>query len=242
MRILPKGFVKFLNTPVVKIFVFICLMAGVFVAGIVWSNLDNVEQRRSYLAAVDQAARLSGKNADLEKSDAELSERIVQLEHKLQIDRVAYDKLTKTLNDSSVYISELRSDLDFYQSIISPEDNKPGVKVHEFTLVSTQNPAVFKYKLTVVQALNHDNVVNGRVGILLDGQRQGEPAKVSFEDIGGGSGKLRFRYFQNLAGEITLPDGLLPQQVAVNLDVKAGKKKVAQEDKVFQWNPLGNES
>ncbi|MCZ7597588.1 MAG: hypothetical protein M5U09_07415 [Gammaproteobacteria bacterium] len=34
------------------------LLGGVFTAGIVWSSLDHVEQRRAYRSAIDEAGRL----------------------------------------------------------------------------------------------------------------------------------------------------------------------------------------
>ncbi|MFT7531193.1 MAG: hypothetical protein ACI9FD_002204 [Gammaproteobacteria bacterium] len=237
MRILPHGSIQFFRTPIVRVFLFLCLMGGVFIAGIVWSHLDNVDQRRTYLSAIDQAARLSGKNSGLEEKNAGLNARIIQLEHKLQIDRIAYEKLTSMLNESSEYISELRADLGFYQSIISPEDNLPGVKIHGFSVSASQNSSAFDYKLTLVQALNHDNLVKGNVSLLITGLKDGEPVEIDFADIGAQTGKLKFRYFQILSGKINLPEGVLPQMVSVKFDVKAAKKGAKTDNRNYVWQP-----
>ena len=235
MRVLPKGSVKLFRTPVVRIFLALFLLGGVFVAGIVWSHLENVEQRRNYQAAIEQAGRLSAKNSQLEQESKTLKERITQLERKLQIDQVAYEKLTSTLNNSSEYISELRADLDFYQSIISPEDNQPGVKVHDLKINESPEGEEYNYKLTLVQALNHESLVRGEVNMALSAIRKDVPVTIEFAELGVPPGKLKFRYFQILTGQFNLPDGVTPQSIEVNLDVKSNNRKSHNEDRVFIW-------
>ena len=76
------------------------LLGGVFTAGIVWSSLDHVEQRRTYRSAVDEAARLLGENAELEKENEALKSRIARFERQLQVNEIAYDKLTQQLRQA----------------------------------------------------------------------------------------------------------------------------------------------
>jgi hypothetical protein len=151
----------------------ILVLAGVFTAGIVWSSLDNVEQRRSYRAAIDQAARLSAANSRLEQDNEELRRRIVSFERQVQVNQIAYDKLTAQLSESSSYINSLREDLDFYQSIISPTDNQAGVKIQAWQARPAESGPGYHYQVTVVQSLNHDDIVSGQMSIHIEGSRQG---------------------------------------------------------------------
>jgi hypothetical protein len=211
------------------------LLAGVFTAGIVWSSLENVEQRRSYQSAVGQAARLSAKNAQLAEQNEALKVQIAEFERQLQVNQVAYKKLTGQLSESANYINELREDLDFYQSIISPQDNKAGVSIQALSIEKLTNGG-YRYRVTLVQALKHDNAVAGSVVIKLAGSQAGEAVTVNLNDLGDPPGKLSFRYFQVLEGEFVLPSGFTPRNVEIlAITNDKGKTKKSEIAKSYTW-------
>lgn len=214
----------------------IALLGGAFTAGIVWSSLEHVEQRRAYRSAIDEAARLLGENAELERENEALSVRIARFERQLQVNEIAYDKLTRQLSESSSYINELREDLDFYQSIISPRDNKAGVKIQGLTIRRVQGASGYEYRLTVVQALDHDKSVSGEATLHIDGMRQGEPVRVAVADVGDAPGTLSFRYFQVLRGRFSLPDAFEPSGAFVKVvTTPAGEGRKNETEASFDW-------
>jgi len=230
--------VQVINNRLFRVLLGIGLFAGVFTAGIVWSSLDNVEQRRNYLSAIDQAARLSAKNAQLEKENRALNARIAGFERKLQVNQIAYDKLTGQLSESASYINELREDLDFYQSIISPQDNKAGVRVQAFT-VEPSKKGGFNYRTTVVQALKHDNSVVGSAEVSFEGDLAGRQVRIRLDDIGDPPSKLSFRYFQVLEGGFNFPNGFTPERIRIQLITsQSGKSKKNKIESVYEWDRI----
>ncbi|KAA3623747.1 MAG: hypothetical protein DWQ08_11125 [Proteobacteria bacterium] len=218
----------------------ILLLAGVFTAGIVWSSLDHVEQRRAYRSAINQAARLSAQNAGLMRENADLKARIAKIERQLQVNRIAYDNLTAQLKESTGYVNELREDVDFYQSILSPRDNEAGVKVQGWQVAPLDSGAGFHYKLTVVQALNHDKSVTGETTIYIDGTRGGSMIRLSLRDIGDPPASLDFRYFQVVQGRFTLPEAFQPLATVVKIvSSPAGKGRKTEVERKFEWSVRG---
>lgn len=223
------------NRLVIVIFALL-ILGGVFTAGIVWSSLDHVEQRRSYRAAIDQAARLSSENSRLEQENEELRKRIVTFERQIQVNQIAYDKLTTQLSESSSYINSLREDLDFYQSIISPHDNQAGVKIQGWRVRSGETGSDYRYQLTVVQSVNHDNSVTGKASVHIEGTRQGTVVRLPMADMGEPPGDLSFKYFQILDGRFSLPAGFQPTAAVVT--VVSGSSDT-QVERRFEWTVEG---
>ena len=155
----------------------------------------------------------------------------------MQVNRIAYDKLTAQLSESSNYIHELREDLDFYQSIISPHDNEAGVKIHGFKISRAGDGLGYRYRVTVVQALNHDKTITGEATLQIKGTRGGVPVALSMLDIGDPPSALSFRYFQILEGRFDLPSEFNPAQAVVELVASpSGKGKKVEIEQSFDWS------
>ncbi len=214
----------------------LALLGGVFTAGIVWSSLSHVEQRRAYRAAMDETERLGRVNAELERENETLKSRFAATQRQLQVNQIAYDKLTGELSDSSSYINELREDLDFYQSIISPRDNQAGVRIQGFSVRRDASGPGYEYRLTVVQALDHDKSVTGEATVHIEGMHQSVPIRLSMLDIGDPPAALSFRYFQVVRGRFHLPEGFEPSRAVVKLvTTPAGKGKRTESEQLFDW-------
>ena len=224
------------KTRIIKVLFSILVVAGVFTAGIVWSSLNQVEQSRTYRSAIGQAARLSAKIDELAKQNGILRARISKYQGQLQVDQTAYKNLTEQLSESTIYINELRENVDFYQSIISPQDNKAGVKIHRLRIESLDKKATYKYYLTIVQSLKHENSVSGRAELFVEGLQAGQNIRLNISDIGDSPADLSFRYFQNLEGSFDTPAGFTPDRMIVKLNTKiSGKKSGAEMVRTFDW-------
>jgi len=216
------------------------LLGGVFTAGIVWSSLDHVEQRRAYRSAIDEAARLLSRNADLERENEVLKTRIARIERRLQVNQTAYDKLTAELAESSDYIAELRQDLDFYRSIISPGDNKAGVKIQDWQVRRDEVTGGFEYRLTVVQALDHEKSIAGGVVVYIEGVRDGVSLRLAMPDVGDAPEPLSFRYFQVIEGRFSLPESFRPTAAVVSVVTRSGGSSGGAEvERSFDWTVDG---
>lgn len=163
--------------------------------------------------------------AELETARDELEDTRRRLENtqssltnvtrQLQIDQAAYKELRKELEDSNRQITELASELKFYHSIISPADGRSGVRIQDFDLRSTSSPEEYRYRLVLIQSLEHDNPVKGGVRFEISGTEDGEARTIDSPPASGESIPADFRYFQNFAGTFRLPAGFIPAEVKV---------------------------
>ncbi len=97
----------------------------------------------------------------------------------------------------------------------------------------------FRYRFTVSQALKGAARVTGWIYIEVVGERGEEEVTLSLQELSGGSEKLkmRFRHFQDIDGEIDLPEGFLPRSMVVN--IKPTNKKLPPLKKRFDWLVAG---
>ena len=178
---------------------------------------------------VDQTQRLDSLNQEHEA----LQDTLVQLKRQLHIDDSAYAELRKELEESNLQLAELRSELIFYQSIISPQEGQQGVRVQELKITPTQQSQRFKYKLVLIQTLQEGKELTGTVSFTIKGEHNGEVQTVRHPSSGEGKMEVKFKYFQNLTGTLVLPEAFEPLEVRVDL---AGKgKKALIEERWYPW-------
>jgi len=96
-------------------------------------------------------------------------------------------------------------------------------------------PNTFSYSLVLTQIVDKHDYVQGGVEIRVVGQQGGGEKELSLNDLSsdGSSIKFRFRYFQNIDGELTVPVGFEPRQVMI-VAQSSGKNKQRLEKK-FDW-------
>lgn len=163
--------------------------------------------------------------AELETARRELEDTRQRLENtqssltnvtrQLQIDQAAYKELGKELEDSNRQITELASELKFYHSIISPADGRSGVRIQDFDLRSTNSPEEYRYRLVLIQSLEHEKPVKGGVRFEISGTEDGEARTIQSPPASGEPIPADFKYFQNFAGTFRLPAGFMPAEAKV---------------------------
>lgn len=184
----------------------------------------NAEAERERMAAELQDVRES-LQADLATARAKLEDTRRRLEEtrssltkvtrQLQIDQTAYAELRKELEASNREITELASELKFYRSIISPADGRSGVRIHEFELWPTGSDREYRYRLILIQALDHESSVQGGVRFEVSGTQGGEQRVIQSPPESEGPISAEFKYFQNFVGTFAFPAGFMPAEVRV---------------------------
>jgi len=156
---------------------------------------------------------------------------LTQVTRQLQVDQSAYSELRRQLEESNQQITRLGSELQFYRSIISPSDGQSGVRIQALRLESTDVAREYRYKLTLIQALDHEKTVNGMARLEIGGMLHGSEQTVRVPQAGGDVIAAKFRYFQNLTGSFRLPEGFVPDNVKVVFEMgRAGTV-----DRVYPW-------
>jgi hypothetical protein len=166
-----------------------------------------------------------------------LSQRVAVLEEGSKLDKQANDAVRSSVKEFRDRIAELEKEVTFYKNIMAPGSENTGLHIQKLELMPTAEEQRFKFKIVLTQLEKNQSYLNGQAAVNIIGQLNGEKTIYSlrelsedYKDLGI---KFRFRYFQNILGELKLPEGFMPEEVQVILQTK-GKKPVRVE-KAFGW-------
>jgi len=193
-----------------------------------YGNLLRLEQRDG-LDLKQRHDRLRERHEGVQNS-------LAQFERQLQVDKSAYEELSKELELSNRQLSDLRSELKFYRSIISPEGSPRGARVQDFKIYPGKDVSRFVFKLVLIQPMQDSKELSGKLGFEIRGTQGEETAVIKNPMPDVARVPVRFKFFQNVNGEFVLPAGFAPSEVRVNL--KVGKKNVLDQKKWWQWSEV----
>lgn len=197
----------------------LALIAGVLVLGAaalygaytmgVRSGHQQFQQDRLMLEQLDNTI------VDLRNDLALAQEKMINAQRQQQIQEEAYRQISSAYASSEQKNSYLGSRLDFYRSIISPEDGQSGPAI-QAAHASLENGAVV-FDITLVQAIRHKHQVQGslRVALYVGEQLSGQwPA--------GGPRSVNYQYFQQVSGTIEAVNLSENAKLKVELSVQGG--------------------
>jgi len=173
----------------------------------------------------------------LHKVNAELQAQIIMLKRSSEIDRRAAREVRDEYAVLREKMMELRKQLAFYQGIVSPGDAGPGLKIQQFHLEPAQQEGSFFYTLTLTQVKRNERYVSGVVEMEIEGLEDGKPKVLLFSKLAAGNSKtlnFKFRYFQNLEGEIWIPPQFKPRQIRILLKT-TGKGQPPGIEETMDW-------
>ncbi len=205
---------------------------AVFLLGQQAAGLDNDSLRI-------ERDRLRAQLTEAEAANRRLSSRVAVLERAEQIDRQAYGEVERSLRQVQDEMLELKEEVAFYRGIVSPAETASGLNVTRFSLFGMGEEGVYRFKLVLTQLRTNNRLVKGHARIAIEGVLHGKQTQLSLKEVSGGTLdrlKLRFKYFQNIEGDIVLPEGFLPSRVIV--EVAPAGKGWKHFKKSFDWSDI----
>ncbi len=172
---------------------------------------------RAELSASNQAL------SDTREEAARLRSRMAIIERGTEVTAAANKRLREELATMERELTESRESLEFYRRLLS-QGLEQGLGVHELKLFATASQRVFRFELTLAMNSRYTGLTRGNVSLAIQGIREDRPARLDLsqlltEDSGEGAGQeslpYEFRYFQQLSGNLVLPDGFEPEQLIV---------------------------
>jgi hypothetical protein len=194
-------------------------------------GVTELKSLRTQYAIVEQL------NTKLSRDNKGLRERVAILERSSQIDQQAAQDVKADLGQLEMELQAAREEIEFYRGIVAPGDVQSGLRVHRFTLKPGTAPGKHHYELVLTQLKHNDKYVTGVVDWKIAGLLLGEPGEVALAGVTSPPVKqlkFRFRYFQELAGTITLPDDFEAEKVTLSIK-PGGKGKSEPVIKTFDW-------
>ncbi len=182
-------------------------------------------------------AILDTRNDRLAKDMAGLREQVAILERSSQIDRQAAADVKSDLGQLEEELQAAREEVEFYRGIVSPGDVKPGLRIHRFMLEEGAMTGEYHYDLVLTQLKRNDRFVSGVVDWRIIGSTPDYQTEIGLERVTEPAVKelkFRFRYFQDLAGTIRLPEDFTPEKVVLTIK-PSGKGKTEPIVQNFDW-------
>jgi len=173
----------------------------------------------------------------LEDKIAGLKQEIALLETNGEIDREAYEVVEMNFADLERKVQEQSDVIAFYRGIVSPKDGGRGLRVQDLKVSKGKDERHYNVRLVLVQAMQHDQSVEGQVDFSLEGAQNGVSTIYSLAQLSRESEAARwpfvFRYFQDFDRELVLPEGFAPQKI--NVEVISNTKSVASVKLSVDW-------
>lgn len=172
--------------------------------------------------------------AALRAAHETLSQEVTILRRSDQISRDANRDLERTLAERDEEIAGLRADVAFYERFVGATGQRRGLSVHDLEM-RLQSGEVWHFVATLTQNVNRGAVNSGRVTLSVEGTRNDRLERLSWSVLrkqNNAPGQpYSFKYFQQVEGEVMLPQGFKPLRVTVRL-VPQGGSAVEQS---FPW-------
>jgi hypothetical protein len=208
----------------VLLLLYVAYETGRFQGG--YSKFAEIQRRRELNAQIEALTESNEKlKADLAAADLART-----------VDKQSYAEVEKTLADLQAQVLKHREELTFYRGIVAPEDGIGGLRIQRFQISPGAADHQFRLQLVLVQSMRQDAAATGVVSIAVEGVRNNAPVQLPLSQIGGetrsdGLVDFKFRYFQELQQDISLPPDFEPR--AVTVEVRSGKLQPVRES--YPW-------
>lgn len=192
-----------------------------------WQNQQNViAERDQLLGDVGQA----------ENEITRLSQRIAILEKGGEVDRTATENVRQTVTDLRAQVAILEEEITFYKGIMAPSSNKRGLEIQKLE-VKAGAAGGYSYKVVLTQVKDNRTQVKGLVALNFTGLKAGKEVTLPLKEVSPAvkdlGTKFRFKYFQDIQGELVFPKGFAPLKVQVV--VQSSGKHATRLEQLFDW-------
>ena len=211
-----------------KVLAAIAFMAVSLAVGLAvgqWSGKEAVLQNGALLQRLNA---LEGLQQSLER---ELAASKLAADVQEQAAQELQQRLTQLLGEKV----ELENAVSFYRDLMEVGAKREGLRVASFTVLATNTPQIFQFSILVTQIAEKRKYVAGDIQLKVIGILQGGRHEVIFDAKNAVVGfplKLRFKYFQDLVGQIRLPPDFIPERVSISVQ-QNGKKTTGAD---FEWS------
>lgn len=183
-------------------------------------------------------AELTRELEALRQENADLQREVAVLQRSSQVDRRANDEVQATLSSLRQEVAKLQQDNAYYRQVVSEKTEGTGLVIGQFDISTLSAPNRYRYKLVLRQEdADGDTYLTGHANVNLIGRVEDEEVSLPLSELTEDEEqldiKLRFKYFQNIEGELALPDGFEPERVQIAAVSTEPVDKSVEQD--FGW-------
>ncbi len=157
-----------------------------------------------------------------------------------EVDTRATEEVRQTVEELQDEIAQLNEEIKFYKGVMLPNAEKKGLRIERLDMENTAEPNRFRYSLLLTQVVDKHEYVQGGVEIALLGKSDSGETELSLSQLDAANKKaigFRFRYFQNIDGELLVPSGFEPSEVMIV--ARSSGRNAQRLEKKFSWQLSG---
>ncbi|MEZ5561207.1 MAG: DUF6776 family protein [Pseudomonadales bacterium] len=195
-----------------------------------WLGGRTADLDRSYLAALEVRDRAG------EAKLNDLNRQLVDVRLARDVEQQAAQELRQDMTALRDEMAGLQQEVIFYKSLMAPSTLQQGLQIAELELARGASENQFTYHILLTQVEARRDWVQGKLDIEVHGRADGKKRVLALADIADVDAYptgFRFRYFQDLTGVLSLPDGFRPESVSVTALLR-GRSDEAQQ-RSFDW-------
>ncbi|PCJ24210.1 MAG: hypothetical protein COA96_10005 [SAR86 cluster bacterium] len=228
----------------VRRLVYVVISLGIVIASVAGGFMFGYSETVSIQETVQLSRQELDENlATMQLENSELQRQVTILDRASVMDQRATEEVQSTIRDLRNKVAELEQDVVYYRQAIAEETEDTGLIISQFDIDALQAPNRYRYKLVLRQQdADGDTFLTGHVNINIVGSQGEEQIILAIRDISEEQDqldiRLRFKYFQNIEGELTLPEDFVAERVQIAaVSVEPVDKSVNQN---FSWVVEGN--
>jgi len=227
------------NAP--KLWWLVIMLLPIVIIG--WLIYDFGTQQGGFKQAlnIDNSAEVEKYLRQLEKDNKLLVEELAKARRNSAIDSTASKEVQISLTAKENEIRELKEELSFYKSVVSPQGQEKGLNINSFSLQpSPGNSQLVKFQLVLTQIGNNNKAAKGMVLVRLQGKEGEEPKTLEWWDIRSESNAGRpgfdFKYFQRLDEHILIPSNFTAENILIKVLPESEKLSSIQQS--YSWQAI----
>ncbi len=185
-----------------------------------------------------QSDAINDEMESLRADNDELRRQITHMEQASIMDQRANQEVQAIIGSLRDRVVQLEQGIVYYRQVVSEETGDTGLIISRLDINATMDPDRYRYKLVMRQQdADGDTYLTGHVNVNLVGRQNEElmvfPLRELSEEQSELDIRLRFKFFQNIEGELVLPEGFRPERVQIAAMEDEPIEKTIDQD--FSW-------
>jgi len=205
------------------------------IGGFMYGYMNTLRNQQSEQATQQE---LSEQLSVTETENSALRRQVAILDRSRVMDQLVTEEVQETIFSLRDRVAQLEQDVVYYRQVVSAEIEDTGLIISQLDIDATREANRYRYKLVLRQQdADGDTFLTGHVNINLVGSQGEEQQILAIRDLSAEQDqldiRLRFKYFQNIEGELILPDNFVPDRLQVAaVSVEPVEKSINQS---FSW-------
>lgn len=193
---------------------------------------------RQNLHMISQRDEMAAELVHLQQQAQALQEEVAVTRHGIELERKASEHVRKDNLSLQARIAEQEATISLYKDVLAPDSTRQGLRIKRLLVTPGAGRGQYRYRLILTQtAIGKDNT-QGALRMILHGTQQDVAQALPFDRIdsnwpGTEGFAFDFRFFQEISGELDVPDNFVPQQIEV-IALPKGRKP-AKVERRFKW-------